>query len=73
MWYVPTVIKLEHISVSMVYNYLMENEIREVLFDLSKNIKLHKIDNDNFIFEIDYEVYVDKIMQLVESSACEQQ
>ena len=51
----------------------MKNEIREILFDLGKNIKLHKVTNDNFIFEIDYEVYVDKIMQLVESSACEPQ
>lgn len=58
---------------SIVYNYLMENDIREILFDLGKNIILHKIDNDNFIFEIDYERYVDKIMQLVESSACEPQ
>ena len=57
----------------MVYNCYMENEIREILFDLGKNIKLHKVTNDNFIFEIDYETYVKKIMQLVESSACEQQ
>lgn len=51
----------------------MENEIREILFDLGKNIKLHKVTQDNFIFEIDYDVYVEKIMQLVESSACDQQ
>ena len=57
----------------MGYNCCMENDIREILFDLGKNIILHKIDNDNFIFEIDYERYVDKIMQLVESSACEPQ
>ena len=54
---------------SMGYNYIMENEIREILFDLGKNIKLHKVTDDNFIFEIDYEVYVGKIMLLLESSA----
>lgn len=58
---------------SMGYNYIMEEELRQILFELGTSIKIHKIDNDNSVLEIDYEQYVQKIMQLVESSACEPQ
>ena len=51
----------------------MEDQIRQILFELGTNIKIHKIDSDNSVLEIDYEKYVKKIMQLVESSACEPQ
>lgn len=45
-----------------------EEQIRDILFDLGKNIKLHKITNDNFIFEIDYEKYVKLILGVTDST-----
>jgi hypothetical protein len=57
----------------MGYNYIMEEELRQILFELGTSIKIHKIDSNNSVLEIDYEQYVQKIMQLVESSACEPQ
>lgn len=45
-----------------------EDEIRSILFELGKNIKIHKIDNDNSIFEIDYDKYVKLILGVTSST-----
>lgn len=44
----------------------LEDQVREVLFTMGKEIKLHKITNDNFIFEIDYEKYVAQLKSILE-------
>jgi hypothetical protein len=44
----------------------IESKIRDVLFEIGKDIKIHKIDNDNTIIEIDYEKYVEKLKSIVE-------
>jgi hypothetical protein len=46
----------------------LENEIREVLFEIGKELKIHRIDNDNFILEIDYEKYVKSILGAIKST-----
>ena len=46
----------------------LEDKIRDILFELGKNIKLHKITNENFIFEIDYERYVKELSSLLEQT-----
>ncbi len=51
----------------------LEDQIREVLFELGKDIKIHFLDHDNMIIEIDYDKPVAQIMQLLESSAYDQQ
>lgn len=51
----------------------LEDEIRQVLFELGQDIKIHKIDSINMILEIDYDKAVEQIMQLLESSAYDQQ
>ena len=71
MWFVQTAIKLEHTKGSRKMN--LEQEIRAILFDIGKEIKLLKIDDDNIVIDIDYERYVDKLKQLLGSSACDQQ
>jgi flagellar capping protein FliD len=43
----------------------LEDQIREVLFDLGKDIKIHKVDNVNMIIEIDYEKYVEKLKSIL--------
>jgi hypothetical protein len=50
-----------------------EDQLREILFNIGKEIKLLKIDDDNIVIDIDYEKYIDEIMQIVKSSACDQQ
>lgn len=39
----------------------LEDRIREVLFNLGKEIKILKIDDENMIFSIDYETYVQEL------------
>jgi hypothetical protein len=51
----------------------LEQEIRAILFDIGKEIKLLKIDDDNIVIDIDYERYVNRLKQLLESSAYDQQ
>ena len=50
-----------------------EDRLRQILFELGQNIKIHKIDSINMILEIDYDKAVEQIMQLLESSAYDQQ
>lgn len=50
-----------------------EDRLRQILFELGQNIKIHKIDSINMILEIDYDTAVEQIMQLLESSAYDQQ
>lgn len=45
----------------------MENKIKDVLCEMLQDIKIHKIDDDNMIFEIDYDKYVLMFKQLLES------
>lgn len=51
----------------------LEDQIREVLFEMGKDIKIHKIDSENMILEIDYDKSVAQIMQLLQSSTYDQQ
>lgn len=58
---VLTVIRLE---LTKGNRMSLEDEIRQVLFDLGKSIIIHKIDKDNSVIEIDYEAYVKKLSLL---------
>lgn len=64
------VIKLELIKGSRQMD--IREQIKQMLFELGQEIKIHKIDQENMILEIDYDKTVDKIMQLLESSTYEQ-
>lgn len=50
----------------------IREQIKQMLFELGQEIKIHKIDQENMILEIDYDKTVDKIMQLLKSSTYEQ-
>jgi hypothetical protein len=43
----------------------LDDKIREVLFEIGKEIKIHKVDNSNMIIEIDYEKYVEKLKSIL--------
>lgn len=51
----------------------LEDQIRQVLFELGQDVKIHKIDSINMIIEIDYDKAVEKIMQILQSSTYDQQ
>ena len=42
----------------------LEKEIHDILFKIGKDVKIHKIDNDNMIIEIDYQTYTAQILRL---------
>ena len=44
----------------------IKDELNKILFNIGKDIKIHKIDNNNTIIEIDYDKYSDKIFKLFE-------
>lgn len=51
----------------MQENMNLEQSIEEILFRLVQDIKLHKIDNDNFVIEADYKLYIEEIVNLLTS------
>jgi hypothetical protein len=42
----------------------LEKEINEILFSIGKDIKIHKIDVDNTIIEIDYQKYTIEFLRM---------
>lgn len=44
----------------------IKTELDKILFNIGKDIKIHKINNDNTIIEIDYDKYSDEIFKLFE-------
>jgi hypothetical protein len=44
----------------------LEDDIRNILFEIGKDVKIHKLIDGNLIIDIDYEKYVNKITDLIE-------
>lgn len=42
----------------------LENQLGEVLLKIGKEIKIHQIDDDNSIIEIDYQKYIAELMEV---------
>jgi hypothetical protein len=43
----------------------LETEIKNILFEIGKEIKIHKLIDGNLIIEIDYDKYTIAIMELI--------
>jgi hypothetical protein len=43
----------------------IEDEIRSILFEIGKDVKIHKLIDGNLIIDIDYEKYVDAIIEVI--------
>ena len=43
----------------------LKKEIESILFQIGKDIKIHKIDNQNSLIEIDYDKYLNEIVKLI--------
>ena len=57
-----TVTRLERIRESKRMS--LEDEIKNILFEIGKDIKVHKLIDGNLIIEIDYEKYSNEILEL---------
>lgn len=55
----------------MNYN-ILKNKIYELLFEEGKNLKIHKLYNDSFIIDIDYDGLSNKIIKLVKEQNAEE-
>lgn len=44
----------------------LKEKIDNILFKIGQEIKIHKINSDNTIIEIDYDKYSDEILKLFE-------
>jgi len=43
----------------------IEEELKKILFKIGQEIKIHKIDSDNSVIEIDYDRYTVEILRLL--------
>lgn len=50
----------------------IDDKIRNVLFDIGKDIKIHKIDDENMVIEIDYDRYVLTLKGIIQAEIEEQ-
>ena len=42
----------------------LEDGIKSILLDIGQDIKVHKLDTDNYIIDIEYDKYTIRIMEL---------
>ena len=42
----------------------LEHELKSILFNIGKDIKIHKLIDGNLIIDLDYDKYVNEIMDL---------
>jgi hypothetical protein len=42
----------------------LEESIKSILLDIGQELVVHKLDNDNYIIDIEYDKYTIKIMEL---------
>jgi len=45
-------------------NMSINEEIKNILFQIGQDIKIHRIDQINMIIEIDYDKYIQQIIEL---------
>jgi len=43
----------------------IEKEIKDILFEIGKDIQIHKLVDGNLIIEIDYDKYTIEIIELI--------
>lgn len=43
----------------------MQKKIEEILMDMIKSIKIYTIDKDNSVFDVDYQKFSTKIIDLI--------
>lgn len=49
----------------------LEQGIKDIIFNIGRDIKVHKFTEDNIIIEIDYDKYTKQILDLIKNSSNE--
>jgi hypothetical protein len=49
----------------------LEKEIKNVLFEIGKDIKIHKLIDGNLIIDIDYEKYIAQLLDIIKNHSRE--
>jgi hemerythrin len=49
----------------------LEEEINNILFEMVKEIKLHRVDNENTVIEVDYNKYTVHLLRLFKNYLAE--
>lgn len=47
----------------------LESRIKSILFEIGKDIKIHKLIDGNLIIDIDYEKYVNQILDAIKEDS----
>lgn len=42
----------------------IEKEIEKILLEMTQDMKIHSLDNENSVIEVDYQKYTIKLMQM---------
>jgi len=42
----------------------LKKDLESILFNIAKDIKIHKIDNNNTVIEVNYEKYTSEILEI---------
>jgi hypothetical protein len=42
----------------------LEDGIKGILLDIGQDLKIHKLDNDSYVIDIEYDKYTVKIMEM---------
>jgi len=43
----------------------LEDKIKSILFEIGKDIKIHKLIDGNLIIDIDYDKYINQILEAI--------
>jgi hypothetical protein len=54
---------MQYVAIGHI-NMSINEEIKNILFQIGQDIKIHRIDQINMIIEIDYDKYVQQIIEL---------
>jgi len=46
----------------------LEDDLKSILFEIGKEVKIHKLIDGNFIIDIDYDKYLSQILDVVNKS-----
>ena len=42
----------------------LEDGIKSILLDIGQDLKVHKLDNDSYVIDVEYDKYTIKLMEL---------
>jgi hypothetical protein len=54
---------MQYVAIGHI-NMSINEEIKNILFQIGQDIKIHRIDQINMIIEIDYDKYIQQIIEL---------